>query len=283
MRALLTKQSATNGIFFRVPLKYFGNPFFGIDFCYPGKRVWSVSLRQSPDERVIIKPDGDNNTYSVKIDSIVLKLSYVTLDPSIRSRWYESLERSKLIRSFRYYKSSHFTLGTQLSTFFLPNVMSYSRFPISLKIVILPENLFNGRWRNSYDFSYGKNIKSISVFKNGVQIPATLCMDNMDLSHSDSADALHLYNEFRRLCCHGKINVTYEEFFTGLFVFAIDLTLVPNELTNFDNYAQLTTVGSIDVEIGLRSVFESSMVMELIAEHDAVCHFDSTGDLISCE
>ena len=269
-----------NGFDVEVPLKFF-NRFFSLEMAYPSKRLLSVEFRMVGDNQFIIKNDSDTNIYSVVITSMELRLQYLQLEPLIRSRFYESIQRKGIVRSFAYSRSSHFTMQKDLKHFFFSNIFSFSTFATHLVLLFQPERLYSGAFKNSFVYK-SSGIKTIHVFRDGIGINQNNFMTNMKLEDCDSKDCNYLYNNFLRLCCkNGEPIISFDRWFQEMFIFAIDLSMCPMSLADSnESQLQLLSKGCLDLSIETNALSEN-YVLEVIACFNACCAFDASGTMIS--
>ena len=239
----------------------------------------AFEVRLQCDSKVIVKPDKFTDTYSLSIAKIHLIMHYVNLEPLIRSSWYDNIESNGLIRSFKYHRTSQYTLAKGQKSFFLNNCLSFSAMPHHLSLIFVREKLYNGDFKTPYVYNH-QNVKTINLFQGGLAHRDNAMMTDMVLSNADSYSCWFLYNRFCRLMCGGYPNVTYAQFYSHMFVFTFDLSLMPTHMVDTPpSPIDLVTSGSIDINIQMSEALTENFVIELTAYHTGIVGFDASGDI----
>ena len=258
----------------------FSFQFFALDTLWPCKRVMAFEIRLQCDSKVIVKPDSFTDTYTLSIAQINLIMHYVNLEPLIRSRWYEDIERNGLVRSFKYNRTAQFTLASGQKSFFLNNCLSFSAMPHHLTLIFVREKVYNGAFKTPYVYKH-ENVKTIHLFQGGIAHRNNSQMSDMDLTNSDSYCGWFLYNQFCKLMCKGAYpTVTYAEFYSHMFVYTFDLSLMPSHMVEQPpKPLDLITSGSVDIHITFNNALTENYVIELSAYHTGIVAFDASGDI----
>ena len=265
----------------RVPLHLLSS-FFKLDFLYPQKRVLALDLQLSPSKKtLILGPDDDKNVKLV-VRKIELSLQYAELEPTLRSKWYESIEESNLTRVFPTYVTSHRSIKKGLKQEFLPALMPFGILPDYISIVFMKESTHVGNYQNTYCYK-NNDVKSMKLYKNG--IPHYL---NQELGGTKIKENSNLhflwYNEY--LKCYGSkaASVDTGRFYHDLFVFTFYLSAVPvtwetdkNEDTSKLN---LLTAGTIDLEVTFAKEVPENLIICAIGYRNEVASFNPDGEIV---
>ena len=265
----------------RVPLHMLSS-FFKLDFLYPQKRVLALDLQLSPSKKTLILGPDDDTKVKLVVRKIELSLQYAELEPTLRSKWYESIEESNLTRVFPTYFTSHRSIKKGLEQEFLPALMPFGILPDSISIVFMKESTHVGNFQNSFCYK-NNDVKSMKLYKNG--IPHYLNQESGGTEiKKDSNHHFLWYNEY--LKCYGSkaTSVDTGRFYHDLFVFTFYLSAVSVtwETDKNDDTPKLNlyTAGTIDLEVTFANQVPHNLIVCAIGYRNAVATFDADGEIV---
>ena len=276
LRSLILKQGVNGKSFcFYVPLSLM-HPFWGLSLIFPPKRLLTLAFSLNPASKMLIKPDSLSDTFAMEITSIHLDLSYVTLEQSFRSRWYELIEEQSLVRTFVGVRETHFVLQRGSSVYYLNNITPYGSNSQYLKIMMIKESVHVGCFKNPYVYKpFG--LKTVAVFINGNSHYLNAHMRDMDLSSKYSVHVRMFYHKFLQMHPKSARSISLDEFFSDMFIFCIDLS--PKDLFCDEKTLSLITPGTNDLHFEFSENITENLIVYVHACHESVASFSSTGEL----
>ena len=275
-RALLVKQSAGDGIEMRVPLFLFSE-FFGLDIFYPAKRLLNLEFTLNKPGKNLIKPPTDSSDYDIVVSNCYLDISYVTLETSIRSSYYDLIEKEKLIRCISSVREGHFSLPSGSSVYFLHDISPYGVLPEFVTLLILPDSRHFGNFENSYVYSR-LDIESIQLFIDGHPCFLNDRLRNLQLNSILSPDVSFFYRNFLLAYGGNSRFITLKTFFTDFFCMSFPLTAMATGTS--DGALPLIRSGGLNATITLRSAQSKNYVLIVHSHYKSVVKIDVTGEIL---
>ena len=265
----------------RVPLHLLSS-FFKLDCLYPQKRVLVLDLQLAPSKKTLILGPEANTKVKLIVRKIELSLQYAELEPTLRSKWYESIEESNLTRVFPTYVSSHRRIKKGLKQEFLPALMPFGILPDYISIVFMKESMHVGNYQNTYCYK-NNDVSSLKLYKDG--IPHYLNQEFSGNVVKENTNLHYLwYNEY--LKCYGSqaASVDTSRFYHDLFVFTFYLSAVPVtwEMDKNDDTPKLNlfTAGTIDLEVTFAKAVPKNLIICAIGYRKEVASFNPDGEIV---
>lgn len=286
LRAGIISKSRANeeGFSFLVPLGYLSK-YFDVDYIIPQKRVLQFELVLNSNAKNLIKPSTDSANYELIVEDINLRLSYVVIESSLRTRYYTAINSSGILRNFDYQKVNYFTLSKTSQVHFIPQILAFKSLPRAILIMFTEESTHLGNYTHRYVYKHN-SVSSLSVLRNGQVVSPCVYTESIDVTKIDSADCYHLYNEFCKILNRDG-NVSYSQFYYDSFIYCIDLSQCPIHLnvdsSTGDRRLELQTMGSLDLQLSFKSALTSNLICTIIGEYDNVVQLDASGDPVDME
>ena len=265
----------------RVPLHLLSS-FFKLDFLYPQKRVLVLDLQLAPSKKTLILGPDDDTKVKLVVRKIELSLQYAELEPTLRSKWYESIEENNLTRVFPTYFTSHRSIKKGLEQEFLPALMPFGILPDYISIVFMKESTHVGNFENSFCYK-NNNVKCMKLFKNGIAHYLNQESEGKKIDR-DSHRHFLWYGEF--LKCYGNkaSSVDTSRFYDDLFVFTFYLSSVPvaweTDKNDDSSKINLLTAGTIDLEVTFAEKLSKNLVACAIGYRKEVASFNPDGEIV---
>lgn len=266
----------------RVPLHLL-SCFFKLNVIYPQKRVLVLELQLAPSKKTLIV--GPNTTKNVKLTvrRIALRLQYAELEPSLRTKWYDSISRNNLIRVFPTYATAHRSIKKGQEREYLPNILPFGILPEYVAIVFMKETTHVGNFQNAFCYKHN-DVTSLTLRKNGV---AHFLNEESKGDKIEEQSHRHFlwYDEFLKCFGNHSSSIEPSKFYHDLFVFTFDLSTVPvvweNSKTDASTKLNLLSAGTIDLEVTFNAALPENLIICAIGYHKSVATFNPDGEIVS--
>ena len=266
----------------RVPLHLL-SCFFKLDAIYPQKRVLVVQLQLAPSKKtLIVGPDKAKNV-KLTVRRIALRLQYAELEPSLRTKWYESIARNNLIRVFPTYSTAHRSITKGQEREYFTNLLPYGVLPEFVAVVFLKETTHGGNFQNRFCYKHN-DITSLTLFKNGVAHFLNQESQGDEIKEQSHRHFLW-YDEFLKCYSSNSASIDPFKFYHDLFVFTFDLSTVPivweNSQTDASTKLNLISAGTIDLEVTFKAALPENLIVCAIGYRKSVASFNADGEIVS--
>lgn len=228
--------------------------------------------------RNIIKPESNSSSYEIVVTEIQLRLRYCVIESAIRNKYYSSVGSKTILRSFNFERVASFGLDKSKLVHYLNNIFSYVSVPEYLIVFFQSEGSWIGDHSNRYTYSH-ENVKSLSVYRDGVSLLESFLFENMNLKVPNSAAVFHLYNEFCRLV-NKNYYVSFSQWYKDYFCYVIDLKMNPVHFSPNQQAYELTSVSSLDVQICFSQLPTTNLTCTILGSYSSYLSIDGSGDIL---
>ena len=278
-RSDLIRKCQGDGFRVRIPLR-FVTPFFGLDVLWPPKQLLTLEFRlNSSNKNLIIDPKlvEAGGKYEMRVMKMVLDLSYVTLEQSVRQTYYSLISEKRLVRTYQHVKESHFSVNSGSTLYFFQSTNAYGRMPRFISLMFIEEATFLGNNKNRFHY-HDHGLVTLQVFVNGYPHYNNTRTTKMKLTDMTSVDVSYLYSTFLSVYPAEARDISLERFFKDMFIFTVDLQPC------FDKESlSLLTNGSIDISLEFGAVLTKNLVLCIHSHYSSLVNFGANGEILENE